>query len=158
MRTKDEAHSVKEMKRKKRKKKWKIWTVQIKSGKIIFLPILCVKTQQQCKQQHLHAESWEKLQRHVNCLFIIPLAAARGRFSSSPELRTKCIPGGPHFNWCSVAPENLPSWFMLMFHHKHHIALHSYIVMGSKYFGYQVFLNLWKLIVLKSCLKRASLS
>ena len=54
----------------------------------------------------------------------------------------------------AVAPQNLPSWFRLMFHHKHHIALHSYIVMGSKYFGYQVFLKLWRLIALTSCSSR----
>ena len=32
---------------------------------------------------------------------------------------------------------NLPSWFRLMFHHKYYVALHSYIMMGSKYFSYQ---------------------
>ena len=41
-----------------------------------------------------------------------------------------------------------------MFHHEYHIALHSYIVIGSKYFGYQVFLKLWRLIALTSCSSR----
>ena len=53
-----------------------------------------------------------------------------------------------------VAPQNLPSWFRLMFHYEYHIALHSYIVMGLKYFGYQVFLKLWRLIALTSCSSR----
>ena len=53
-----------------------------------------------------------------------------------------------------VAPQNLPSWFRLMFHHEYHIALHSYIVMGSKYFGYLVFLKLLKMTVLTSCSSR----
>ena len=57
-----------------------------------------------------------------------------------------------------VAPQNLPSWFWLMFHHENHIALHSYIVMGLKYFGYQVFLKLWRLIALTSCSSRILLS
>ena len=54
----------------------------------------------------------------------------------------------------AVAPQNLPSWFRLMFHHEYHIALHSYIVMGSKYFGYKVFLKLWRLVALTSCSSR----
>ena len=41
-----------------------------------------------------------------------------------------------------------------MFHHEYHIALHSYILMGSKYLGYQVFLKLWRLIALTSCSSR----
>ena len=45
-----------------------------------------------------------------------------------------------------------------MFHHKHHIALHSFIVIGSKCFGSQDFHKLWKLIVLTTCSRRASFS